>query len=221
MQFISSDINEFSNNVIFTKTILSQFRHQNFCCENVEGLYFFFDFVLFVWANICRKFRFIHLNCVCHRTKFSDFEFWPRSLLWLKNWWWWCDWWWKHDEKKQKNFCDQFATWKNQKFDDECVQILEKKMHKKNKFHCSKLCCHFRFCELIKNDLSISNHDFRVDVDFSVWVFQPMPNYYLCLLISQIHVDLFRYLCYHFNLIVILVRKFRSKFCISMFFNNI
>ena len=37
-------------------------------------------------------------------------------------------------KKKQKNFCDQFATWKKSKFDDECVQILEKKkkkMHKK------------------------------------------------------------------------------------------
>ena len=128
MQIISSSICKFSNNIVFTKAFFDQSLYQNLNCENVENLYFFFDSALSIWVNIRRKFRFMHLSCVCHRTKFLDFESRPRSLLWLKCWWCWC-WWWKKtwQKKKQKNFLLRSEKWKKQKFDDECALITEKK----------------------------------------------------------------------------------------------
>ena len=94
-------------------------------------------------------------------------------------------------------------------------------MHKKNKLHCSKLCDHFCFRELIDDNLSVPDHDFRADVDFPARVFQLISNYCLHLLICQIHDNSFCYLNHHFNLIMIFVCEFRTKFCISMFFNDI
>ena len=94
-------------------------------------------------------------------------------------------------------------------------------MHKKNKFHCSELCDQLCFCKLINDHLSVLDHDFLINVDFSFWIFQSVLNYRLHLLMNQIHDDSFCNLCDHFDLIVIFVRKFRSKFCISMFFDDI